>query len=124
MRIYVFAIISFMFLYAGSCNKENIEGYIEFDRDEIFVNDSLFLKAVVTDGPEPYELFWNYWPSTTGVSLISPVPGDTSNSEYNAVFVSEVAGEFAISVLFLHRNTNPSESDSILIKVLDAEGMP
>ncbi len=115
--MYVFAIISFLIFYAGSCDKEHIAGYIEYDRNEICVNDSLFLRAVVTSETKPFDVFWDYWPLNTESSLLSPVPGDTGNSKYHAVFVSGVAGEFTISVRFLHRNTAPKESDSISIKV-------
>lgn len=119
MRIYVFALIAFIILSAGSCNTEHIEGYIEYNRDEISVSDSLFLKAIVTSDTEPYDVLWDFLPSNSEVNLLSPVPGDTSNSKYNAVFVASQPGEYTVSVRFLYKNTNPKESDSILVKVID-----
>lgn len=117
MKIYIFAVISFIILYAGSCNTEHIEGYIKFDTDEISINDSLFLEAIVTSDIEPYDVLWEMMPPNSDAVLISPIPNDTSKDK--AVFVAQEIGEFTISIRFLYKNTNPKESDSILIKVTE-----
>ena len=119
MRLFLFSIFAFLVFYAGSCNSEHIDGYIEYDNNSISVNDSLHLKAIVTSNLEPKKVIWEYTPQNSFSSIISPVPSDPSGGKYNAIFTSSEPGEYKIYLRFFYRNTAPKDSDTITVKVVE-----
>lgn len=113
------ASMCFLFLTSGSCSHLHIDGYIEYDKDEISVNDSLFLTAVVTDEVQPRKVLWDFVPVGTDSKLISPFPENSNGNKYNAVFIPSEPGGFTIYLRFFYKSTSPSVSDSLYIMVKD-----
>lgn len=118
-RIYtvLFTVVVFLLFYAGSCSRYHIEGYIDADRNEIGVNDTLYMEAVVTDEVEPYDVLWSMAPANEEADVVSPLPDDPEESEYNAFFVARKAGDYRVFITFLYKNTAPKDSDTLFVKV-------
>ncbi len=117
LKIKLLLVFISLFLYAGSCSRYHIEGYIEIDRNEIGVNDTLYMRAVVTDEVEPFDVSWYLHPNSEDAELIYPRPGDETESKYEAIFLASEPGNYNVSVVFLYKNTAPQPSDTISINV-------
>jgi hypothetical protein len=115
----LFAIITILLFWAGSCSSYHIEGYIEADKTEANVNELVLLEAVVTDEVTPFDVLWCVETNADAASLISPVVFNSDTTAYKAMFSAREPGEYTISVTFLYKNTGPKPSDKINIKISD-----
>ena len=117
IKIILFCLTVFILFYAGSCSSYHVEGFIKTDRNEIGIQDTLYMEAVVTDKVKPFDVMWDIYPLDSDAEIICPIPNDPEN-RFSALFIPRDTGEYQITIRFLYKNTAPRASDTVFLIVL------
>ena len=119
MKKNLYLIFLFPLFYCGTCNHEKVDGEIKMHTQEISIGETLELEAIIYDTDKKLKkIMWDVEPHEDA-SIISPIYENGDSTQYKALFISDKAGTYRITLSCFYIQTNPTFIDEVEIKVIE-----